>query len=166
ECREMLKNDTVSKDASFYMAILHGRGAMPRIGLNPAKRSTQRHPHKTWKNPKFTGAKKMSLHQTGFQDVLSAAELLGGVLDDILLIGVQAEELEDYGGSLTDSVRAQVEPALAIACRQLADWGYPATPRSGEPAPLLHGGIALGDYEAGRPSPDDACRVGDSRFFG
>jgi hydrogenase maturation protease len=28
--------------------------------------------------PKFTGAKKMSLHQTGFQDVLSAAELLGG----------------------------------------------------------------------------------------
>ena len=116
--------------------------------------------------PKFTGAKKMSLHQTGFQDVLSAAELLGGVLDDILLIGVQAEELEDYGGSLTDSVRAQVEPALAVACRQLADWGYPATPRSGAPAPLLHGGIALGDYEAGRPSPDDACRVGDSRFFG
>jgi hypothetical protein len=36
----MLKNDTVSKDASFYMAILHGRGAMPRIGLNPAS-STQ-----------------------------------------------------------------------------------------------------------------------------
>ena len=30
--------------------------------------------------PKFTGAKKMSLHQTGFQDVLSAAELLGGIL--------------------------------------------------------------------------------------
>ena len=27
--------------------------------------------------PKFTGAKKMSLHQTGFQEVLSAADLLG-----------------------------------------------------------------------------------------
>jgi hydrogenase maturation protease len=115
--------------------------------------------------PKFTGAKKMSLHQTGFQDVLSAAELLGGTLDDILLIGVQAQELEDYGGSLTDPVRAQLEPALAIACRQLADWGYPAVARTDAPAQLLHGGIALDDYEAGRPSPDDACRVGDSRFF-
>jgi hydrogenase maturation protease len=115
--------------------------------------------------PKFTGAKKMSLHQTGFQDVLSAAELLGGTLDDILLIGVQAQELEDYGGSLTDPVRAQMEPALAIACRQLADWGYPAVARRDAPAQLLHGGIALDDYEAGRPSPDDACRVGDSRFF-
>ncbi|NJO54113.1 MAG: HyaD/HybD family hydrogenase maturation endopeptidase [Bacteroidales bacterium] len=27
--------------------------------------------------PKFTGAKKMSLHQTGFQEVLSAVDLLG-----------------------------------------------------------------------------------------
>jgi hydrogenase maturation protease len=116
--------------------------------------------------PKFTGAKKMSLHQTGFQDVLSAAELLGGTLDDILLIGVQAQELEDYGGSLTDPVRAQVEPALSIACRQLADWGYPASPRTEDPVQLLHGGIALADYESGRPSSDDACRVGDSRFFG
>ncbi len=26
--------------------------------------------------PKFTGAKKMSLHQTGFQEVLSAADLM------------------------------------------------------------------------------------------
>ena len=29
--------------------------------------------------PKFTGAKKMSLHQTGFQEVLTAADLLGAV---------------------------------------------------------------------------------------
>ncbi len=27
--------------------------------------------------PKFLGAKKMSLHQTGFQEVLATAELLG-----------------------------------------------------------------------------------------
>jgi site-specific recombinase XerC len=26
---------------------------MPRVGLNPAKRSTQGHPHKTSKNPAF-----------------------------------------------------------------------------------------------------------------
>ena len=52
ECREMLKNDTVSKDASSHMVILHGRGTMPRVGLNPAKRSIQGHPHKTSKNPR------------------------------------------------------------------------------------------------------------------
>ncbi|QQP91050.1 HyaD/HybD family hydrogenase maturation endopeptidase [Skermanella sp. TT6] len=115
--------------------------------------------------PKFTGAKKMSLHQTGFQDVLSAAELLGGTLDDILLIGVQAVELDDYGGSLTPPVRARIEPALAIAVEQLERWGYPATPRTAAPDHLLHGGIGLADYEAGRPSAEDACRVGDSRFF-
>jgi hydrogenase maturation protease len=115
--------------------------------------------------PKFTGAKKMSLHQTGFQDVLSAAELLGGTLEDILLIGVQALELEDYGGSLTPPVRAQLEPSLAIAVDQLAAWGYPATVRTTAPESLLLGGIDLADYEAGRPSAEDACRVGDSRFF-
>src|SRR4051812_4130596 len=53
ECREMLKNNTVSRDASSHIVILHGRGAMPRVGLNPAKRSIQGHPHKTSKNPSF-----------------------------------------------------------------------------------------------------------------
>jgi hypothetical protein len=56
ECREMLKNDTVSKDASSFMAILHGRGAIPRVGLNPTKRSTQGHPRKTSKNPEIDSA--------------------------------------------------------------------------------------------------------------
>jgi hypothetical protein len=46
----MLKNNTVSKDASSHMVILHGRGTMPRVGLNPAKLSIQGHPHKTSKN--------------------------------------------------------------------------------------------------------------------
>jgi hypothetical protein len=43
ECREMLKNDTVSKDASFYMAIHHGhaaRRAQPTKTFNP-RSSTQ-----------------------------------------------------------------------------------------------------------------------------
>ncbi|EWY38114.1 hydrogenase expression protein [Skermanella stibiiresistens SB22] len=115
--------------------------------------------------PKFTGAKKMSLHQTGFQDVLSAAELLGGELDDILLIGVQAVELEDYGGSLTAPVRARIEPALTMALDQLAEWGHPATARSTPAERLMHEGIGLAEYETGRPSAEDACRVGDRRFF-
>ncbi len=72
--------------------------------------------------PRFTGAKKMSLHQTGFQDVLSAAELLGGIPEEMLLIGVQAEMLDDWGGSLTDAISAQVDPAVELAVQQLNAW--------------------------------------------
>jgi hydrogenase maturation protease len=31
--------------------------------------------------------------------------------------------------------------------------------------PLAPNALALDVYEAGRPSADDACRVGDSRFL-
>jgi len=37
--------------------------------------------------PSFLGAKKMSLHQTGFQEVLATAALLGGSPERLLLIG-------------------------------------------------------------------------------
>ena len=47
ECREVLKNNTVSKDASSYMAILHGharpRRAQPSKTFNP-RSSTQNFP--------------------------------------------------------------------------------------------------------------------------
>lgn len=73
--------------------------------------------------PKFTGAKKMSLHQTGFQEVLSAADLLGRCPRHLALIGCQPLDLEDWGGPLTDPVRAQIEPAIEAACALLAQWG-------------------------------------------
>ena len=59
--------------------------------------------------PAFMGAKKMSLHQTGFQDVIATAQLMGYCPDHLLLIGCQPEELEDYGGGL----RAACPPVLA-----------------------------------------------------
>ena len=65
--------------------------------------------------PKFTGAKKMSLHQTGFQEVLSAADLLGRLPRRLALVGCQALDLEAWGGALTDPVRAAIGPALAAA---------------------------------------------------
>ena len=65
----------------------------------------------------------MSLHQTGFQEVLSAADLLGRYPRDIALIGCQPLDLEDWGGPLTDPVRAQIEPALALARRGAAKVG-------------------------------------------
>src|SRR5690606_24970731 len=61
--------------------------------------------------PRFMGAKKMSLHQTGFQEVLASAQLLGRLPRELVLIGVQPEELEDYGGSLRPSVKARLPEA-------------------------------------------------------
>jgi hydrogenase maturation protease len=53
--------------------------------------------------PRFAGAKKMSLHQTGFQEVLCLAQFTGHYPSQVLLIGCQPEELEDFGGSLRTS---------------------------------------------------------------
>jgi len=75
--------------------------------------------------PRFTGAKKMSLHQTGFQEVVSAADLLGRCPRHLALIGCQPLDLEDWGGPLTQPVRAQIEPAIELACEILSQWGSP-----------------------------------------
>jgi hydrogenase maturation protease len=79
--------------------------------------------------PKFTGAKKMSLHQTGFQEVLSAADLLGAAPKRLALIGCQPQDLEDWGGALTAPVAARIADALALACEVLAGWGIAIAPR-------------------------------------
>ncbi|MBR1131873.1 HyaD/HybD family hydrogenase maturation endopeptidase [Bradyrhizobium iriomotense] len=84
--------------------------------------------------PRFTGAKKMSLHQTGFQEVISAADLLGRCPEHLALIGCQPLDLEDWGGPLTQPVRDQIAPAIALACEVLAGWGVAVTLRN-EPLP-------------------------------
>lgn len=118
--------------------------------------------------PKFLGAKKMSLHQTGFQEVLALAQLTGKYPRHVLLVGCQPEELEDYGGSLRATVRAAMEPALAQAIESLTAWGANPRERSvplsdNEAVTLPH--LALERYEGERPSEDEACRIGDERFL-
>lgn len=118
--------------------------------------------------PQYLGAKKMSLHQTGFADVLALARLTGRYPRSVVLIGCQPEELEDYGGSLRASVRAVLPQAVARGLDILRGWGVAAAPRtraldSAEAVTLPH--LAIERYEAERPSADDACRVGDARFF-
>jgi hydrogenase maturation protease len=100
--------------------------------------------------PRFTGAKKMSLHQTGFQDVLSAADLLGRYPKRLALIGVQPLYLENWGGPLTDPVRAALEPALLAAQEVLAEWGVACRPRGAGCAPLLANDLDVRSYERGR----------------
>ena len=114
--------------------------------------------------PRFMGAKKMSLHQTGFQEVISAADLTGQLPESLLLIGVQPEELEDYGGSLRPAVKARLGDAVAMAVAQLRDWAHAVQPCAQK---VGAGGTALtmAAYEAGRPSAEAACRFGDERFI-
>ena len=116
--------------------------------------------------PKFMGAKKMSLHQTGFQEVLAMAEFTGNYPKHLLLIGCQPVELEDFGGSLREEVRQQVQPSVEIALDYLAQFGVAPSKRDRVPAPeLAPNELAIEDYEAGRPDEGAACRKGDLRFI-
>ncbi len=115
--------------------------------------------------PRFMGAKKMSLHQTGFQEVLASAELLGRLPDELVLIGCQPVELEDFGGSLRDAVKAQIGPALDVACEWLTRWGAAPVPRTDAGPRLNADSLTMDAYEAGRPSERDAWRLGDARFI-
>lgn len=117
--------------------------------------------------PAFLGAKKMSLHQTGFQDVLALAALTGEAPRHLLLVGMQPAVLEDYGGGLTEAVAAGLEPAVAAVADELTRLGFAVERRSGSAAAGGLAAAALGraDYEGGRPSAEAACRIGDARFL-
>lgn len=78
--------------------------------------------------PAYLTAKKLSLHQTSFSEVLALLQLTGGQLSEIVLIGVQPECLDDYGGSLTPQVKAQLMPAVCLAQEVLAQWGMRPCP--------------------------------------
>ena len=118
--------------------------------------------------PSFLGAKKMSLHQTGFQEVLASAELLGKAPAHLFLIGVQPVELEDYGGSLRPRVKAQIPPAMEAAGGYLARHGIEARRRAQalpESVTLAGEHVRMSRYEADRPGEDEACRTGDARVL-
>jgi hydrogenase maturation protease len=115
--------------------------------------------------PAFLGAKKMSLHQTGFQEVIATAQLMGCCPERLLLVGCQPEELEDYGGGLRTVVAARIGAAIEVALARLRDWGV--TPRQGrsDESLLADPAIRRDAYETGRPSAEEACRTGDARFL-
>ena len=100
--------------------------------------------------PNFLGAKKMSLHQTGFQEVLAMAHMLGAYPKHVLLIGVQPEELEDYGGSLRPGVKAQIQPAIAIAIDYLHSFGISAE-RADQDSVVTRSGIGHSTLRARTP---------------
>jgi len=113
--------------------------------------------------PRFLGANKLSLHQTGFQEVLALAALTGNYPDELVLIGVQPADIRDYGGPLRAVVKARIPTALAIALSRLRRWGCMAEARGGEsagveailPASLAMDGFEAPAYRSG--SPLQAC---------
>ncbi|MGD9669241.1 MAG: HyaD/HybD family hydrogenase maturation endopeptidase [Hyphomicrobiaceae bacterium] len=118
--------------------------------------------------PKFLGVKKVSLHQTGFQEVLAMAEMLGDHPRHLLLIGVQPVELDDYGGSLRPLVKAQIVPAMAAALRFLERHGVRARPRAvplPEDSTISTPETIMRHYEDGRPDEEQALRHGDVRLL-
>lgn len=104
--------------------------------------------------PCFMGAKKVSMHQAGFQEVLSSATLSGSLPGELVLIGVQPEILADYGGSLTAGVKARIDEAVELACEVLRGWDIEIKERD---KPLQGaerigpGALDMRDYEEGRP---------------
>lgn len=116
--------------------------------------------------PAYLGIGKMSLHQSSFQEVLSLARLSGSAPRSAALVGVQPDVLADFGGSLSPRVRSAVADAVAVGLDILASWGTPGTRREGGlAAALFDPSLALARYESGRPSAQDACRIGDARVL-
>ena len=113
------------------------------------------------------GRTKLSPHQTSFNDVLALAQMNGRTPDEIVAIGVQPVELNDFGGSLRPPVRDRLPEAVRLAADQMAAWGFPGTPRvpGRHVEPLNADPLALAAYESGRPSAVDARRDGDPRLL-
>ena len=118
--------------------------------------------------PSFLGAKKMSLHQTGFQEVLATSEMLGDYPEHLLLVGVQPVELEDYGGSLRPLLKERIPSAIDAALAWLQKLDIKAKRREvplSVDSTLAGSAVEMNRYEHERPSEEEACRYGDSRVL-
>lgn len=92
------------------------------------------------------------------------AQMLGQYPQRLLLIGVQPEELDDYGGSLRPAVKAQIQPAVDIALTYLA--GFAVAPEMiADVADITDPALDIQRYEQERPSSEQACRSGDQRIL-
>lgn len=78
--------------------------------------------------PAYLHSGKMSLHQTGFQEVLILCDLLGSSPREMALVGVQPLEWDEFGGSLTALVEGQIPLILEKGAEILAEWGLVLSP--------------------------------------
>lgn len=116
--------------------------------------------------PRFVAGKKVSLHQSSMMEILALAELMAdSAPEEITLIGCQPIDMEDYGGGLTPGVAARVEEAVAIAAAEMTYWGFAPTLADAPAQAIMPSSIGREVYEGGRPSAEDAYRLGDDRII-
>ena len=99
--------------------------------------------------PAYLSAKKMSLHQNSFSEVLALADIRGHLPAHIALVGLQPAMLDDYGGSLSALARAQLPAAEQAALAQLAAWGIVPQPAN-ESRCLNYDCLSMENYEGVR----------------
>ncbi|XPE66356.1 hydrogenase 1 maturation protease [Shigella flexneri] len=97
----------------------------------------------------ISGAKKMSLHQNSFSEVLALADIRGHLPAHIALVGLQPAMLDDYGGSLSELAREQLPAAEQAALAQLAAWGIVPQPAN-ESRCLNYDCLSMENYEGVR----------------
>jgi hydrogenase maturation protease len=93
----------------------------------------------------------VNLHQMDFADALACAQLKGRYPRELVLIGVQPQAQSEYGADLDDAVRAQLDPAVAAACRWLRRW-------HARPQPLA--ATEAADHQTGHRTEHRAERAG------
>ena len=106
--------------------------------------------------PRYMGAHKISMHQTGFQEVLASARLTEQYPSELALVGVQPVELDDYGGSLRPQVKAKLPEAVELAVQILRGWGVTVRPRKRRPKgsdKISPSELGMIPYERDRPTP-------------
>lgn len=96
--------------------------------------------------PAYLSAKKMSLHQNSFSEVLALADIRGHLPAHIALVGLQPAMLDDYGGSLSELAREQLPAAEQAALAQLAAWGIVPQPAN-ESRCLNYDCLSMENYE-------------------
>jgi hydrogenase maturation protease len=104
--------------------------------------------------PRYLGAKKISMHQTGFQEVLALANFMSDCPKRLALVGIQPREIDDYGGSLRPQVKARIPEAISLAIDVLRGWGLYLSKRKTPPGSeerINPTELEIDRYENGRP---------------
>lgn len=71
--------------------------------------------------PRFLST-KLSVHQIGLPDMLSAATMMGIMPEEVCLIGIQPETIET-GIELSESIERKMEDIITAVLETLEKWG-------------------------------------------
>ena len=96
--------------------------------------------------PVWLSARKMSVHQNSFSEVLALARLKNALPREIILIGVQPVDMT-YGAGLTDIVKSRLPEASKLGLEQLRSWGI-VPEKTQIPKSLNAPSVSMMNYEA------------------